>query len=85
MGKENNTSNQDIINEALEFEQLKLRSLSTSDRIEISRKAKTLILGLNEIYKRKKDEQIMDIMKRLTVIKQKVEKRLKGKPLTATS
>ena len=79
----NNNSNQDIINEALEFEQQKLRSLSTSDRIEISRKAKTLILSLNEIYKRKKDEQIMDMMKRLTVIKRKVEKRLNGKPSVA--
>ncbi len=69
----------DIINEALAFEQQKLRSLSTSDRIEISRKAKALVLGLNEIYKRKKDEQIMDIMKRITVIKRKVEKRLYGK------
>jgi hypothetical protein len=67
----------DIINEALEFEQMKMKSLSTSDRVEISRKAKTLILSLNEIYKRKKDEQIMDLMKRLTAIKQKVEKRLK--------
>ena len=73
----------DIINEALEFEQRKLKSLSTSDRIEISRKAKTLILALNEIYKRKKDEQIMDIMKRLTTIKRKVEKRLNGKHLVA--
>jgi hypothetical protein len=71
----------DIINEALEFEQTKLRSLTTSDRIEISRKAKTLILGLNEIYKRKKDEHIMDIMKRLTGIKRKVEKRLNGRHL----
>ena len=73
----------DIINEALEFEQRKLKSLTTSDRIEISRKAKSLILGLNEIYKRKKDNQIMEIMKRLTTIKRKVEKRLKGRPLTA--
>ncbi|MEQ8220262.1 MAG: hypothetical protein RH981_18655 [Arenibacter sp.] len=71
----------DLINEALEFEQRKLRSLSTSDRIEISRKAKALILGLNEIYKSKKDDKIMDIMKRLTAIKRKVEKRLKGKHL----
>ena len=67
----------DIVNKALEFEQIKLRSLSTSDRIEISRKAKTLILELNEIYKSTKDIKIMDIMKRLTVIKRKVEKRLK--------
>ena len=73
----------DIINEALEFEQKKLKSLSTSDRIEISRKAKTLILELNEIYKHKKDEQIMDIMKRLTAIKRKVEKRLHGKHVVA--
>lgn len=65
----------DLINEALEFEQRKLKSLSTSDRIEISRKAKALILGLNEIYKSKKDDKIMDIMKRLTAIKRKVEKK----------
>ena len=71
----------DIINEALEFEQIKLKSLTTSDRIEISRKAKALILGLNEIYKRKKDEHIIDIMKRLTAIKRKVEKRLNGRHL----
>jgi len=40
-------------------------------------------LALNEIYKRKKDEQIMDIMKRLTAIKRKVEKRLKGRALVS--
>ena len=73
----------DIINRALEFEQRRMRSLTTSDRIEISREAKALILGLNEIYKIKKDQKIMDIMKRLTAIKRKVEKRLKGKPLTS--
>ena len=28
-----------------------------------------------------KDDKIMDIMKRLTAIKRKVEKRLKGRPL----
>ncbi|MCM4173378.1 hypothetical protein DHD32_18025 [Arenibacter sp. TNZ] len=71
----------EIINQALEFEQRKLKSLSTSDRIEISREAKSLILSLNEIYRLTKDNNIMDIMKRLTVIKRKVEKRLKGKPL----
>ena len=73
----------DIIEKALEFEQTKLRSLSTSDRVKISRQAKSLILELNEIYKRKKDEKIMDIMKRLTVIKRKVEKRLNGRHLIA--
>ena len=72
----------DVINRALEFEQRSLRSLSTSDRVEISREAKALILDLNQIYKKKKDEKIMDIMKRLTAMKRKVEKRLKG-PLKA--
>ena len=71
----------DLINKALEFENQKRRSLTTSDRVKISREAKALILGLNEIYKEKKDAKIMDIMKRLTVIKQKIEKRLKGRPL----
>ncbi len=73
----------DIIKKALKFEKTKLNSLSTSDRVKISREAKTLILSLNEIYKLKNDEKIMDIMKRLTVIKRKVEKRLKGRPLVA--
>ncbi|MFD2541735.1 hypothetical protein ACFSSB_05330 [Lacinutrix gracilariae] len=73
----------DLINKALKFEKQKLNSLSTSDRVKISREAKSLILSLNEIYKVKKDKEIMDIMKRLTAIKVKVEKRLKGKPLTA--
>lgn len=35
----------DIINEAFEFEQQNLRSLSTSDRIQISRRAKALVLA----------------------------------------
>jgi len=69
----------DIIERALEFEQTKMRSLSTSDRVKLSRQAKSLILELNEIYKQKKDQEIMDIMKRLTVIKRKIEKRLKGR------
>ena len=73
----------EVINKALEFEQRKMKSLSTSDRVKISREAKRLILALNQIYKEKKDESIMDLMKRLTKIKQKVEKGLKGKPLTA--
>jgi len=73
----------ELIERALQFEQTKMRSLSTSDRVKISREAKSLILELNEVYKVKKDEKIMDIMKRLTVIKRKVEKRLKGAPLTS--
>ena len=70
----------ELIDRALEFEQRKMRSLSTSDRVKLSREAKALILDLNEVYKVEKDEEIMDIMKRLTAIKQKIEKRLKGRP-----
>ncbi|WP_432411817.1 hypothetical protein [Rasiella sp. SM2506] len=73
----------DIINEALQFEQEKLTFKTTSDRIKASRKAKELILGINEVYKESKDATLMDLMKRLTVIKQKIEKRLKGRALAA--
>ncbi|HAI19616.1 MAG TPA: hypothetical protein DCM10_17260 [Xanthomarina gelatinilytica] len=73
----------ELIDKALKFEQTSLKSLSTSDRIKISREAKALVLRVNEVYKRKKDQKIMDIMKRLTAMKRKVEKRLKGKPLMA--
>lgn len=73
----------DLIEKALEFENRKKRFPTTSDRVLATREAKSLILGLNEIYKENKDAKIMDIMKRLTVIKQRIERRLKGKPLTA--
>jgi hypothetical protein len=66
----------DLINKALEFEKTSLRSLSTNDRIKLSRQAKALILDLNVIYKEKKDQSIMDVMKRLTAMKQKIEKKL---------
>ena len=69
-----------LIERALEFEGTSLKALTTNQRIIISREAKEIILGLNEIYKENKDPEIMEIMKRLTLIKQKVEKRLKGKP-----
>lgn len=67
----------EIIEKALEFEQRKLSLKSTNERILASREVKALILGINEFYKESKDPELMDIMKRLTVIKQKVEKRLK--------
>lgn len=69
-----------IIEEALEWENESMSNMSTSDRVHASRKAKALILGLNDIYKENKDEEIMDLMKRLTAKKQKIEKRLKGRP-----
>jgi hypothetical protein len=73
----------ETVEKALEFENRKLSFKTTSDRILAAREAKDLILGVNEVYKEKKDAKLMDLMKRLTVIKQKIEKRLKGRPLTA--
>lgn len=73
----------ELVNRALEFEQRKHTFKTTSDRIMASREVKDLILGINEIYKNTKDRELMDLMKRLTVIKRKIEKRLKGKPLAA--
>ena len=64
---------------ALEFEGRKHVYKSTNEKIVAAREVKGLILNLNEIYKENKDPEIMDIMKRLTVIKRKVEKRLKGR------
>lgn len=69
----------DIIEKALEFEQRKLTFITTSDRIVASREVKSLILGVNEVYKENQDPELMDLMKRLTAIKQKIEKRLKGR------
>ncbi len=72
----------EIVSKALEFEQRKIQLKSTNDRILVSKEVKHLILSLNEIYKQNKDVKIMDLMKRLTVIKRKAESRLKIK-LTA--
>jgi hypothetical protein len=82
----NNTLKQhlmEILDRALEFEQRKLSFQNTSDRIVASREAKEIILGLNDIYKVNKDPDVMDLMKRLTVIKRKIEVRLKGRSLTS--
>jgi hypothetical protein len=73
----------DLINEALAFEKAKMNNMSTSDRVAATREAKRLILALNEIYKKSKDTNLMDIMKRLTAKKKKIEIRLKGRPDTA--
>ncbi len=69
--------NNKLYKEALEFEKSKLPITSTSERVIVTNKSKQLILALNEIYKETKDPNIMDIMKRLTAIKQRAEKRLK--------
>ena len=74
----------DTLKKALEFENRKFSFKTTSDRILAAREAKDLILEVNELYKKEKDAKLMDLMKRLTAIKQKIEKRLKGRPLTAS-
>ena len=73
----------DIVKKAKEFENRKFKFKNTSERVLASREVKDLILGLNEIYKKEKDQDIMDLMKRLTIIKQRIEKRLKGRPLSS--
>ncbi|CAL2088076.1 hypothetical protein [Tenacibaculum sp. 190524A02b] len=73
----------ELISKAEEFENRKFKFVTTSDRILASREAKALILEINEVYKETKDSNLMDIMKRLTAVKQRIDKRLKGKPLTA--
>lgn len=70
----------DIVKEALVFESAKMSNMSTSDRVVASREAKRLILAINEIYKQTKDAELMEIMKRLTAKKKKIEVRLKGRP-----
>jgi len=61
----------DLLERAVEFENRKFSFKTTSDRIVASREVKALILELNEVYKIKKDPEIMDQMKRLTAVKQK--------------
>ena len=69
-----------LLENAIEFENRKMSNMTTSDRVSASREAKSLILSINEIYKKTKDSDLMDIMKRLTEKKRKIEKRLKGMP-----
>lgn len=70
----------DILQEAEAFEKAKMSNMTTSDRVEASREAKRLILAINEIYKQTKDANLMDVMKRLTAKKKRIDVRLKGRP-----
>lgn len=70
----------DILKEATEFEKAKMSHMSTSDRIMASKEAKRLVLAINEIYKKTKSPKLMDVMKRLTAKKKKIELRLYGRP-----
>lgn len=68
-----------LLQGAEEFENEKMKHMSMSDRVASSRKAKRLILAINEIYKKSEDPKLMSLMKRLTKKKQKIETRLKGR------
>ncbi len=70
----------DILQEAAAFEKAKMSHMTTSDRVTASREAKRLILTINEIYKKTKDADLMDVMKRLTAKKKRIDVRLKGRP-----
>ncbi|SFU75134.1 hypothetical protein SAMN05216480_11936 [Pustulibacterium marinum] len=68
-----------LLQDAHNFEASKMTNMTTSDRVEASREAKRLILGINEFYKETKDPDLMDVMKQLTDKKKKIEVRLKGR------
>ena len=73
---------EELLEKADEFVNRTLSHMSTSDRVSASREAKALILSINEIYKETNDPNLMDVMKRITEKKKKIEKRLKGNPLS---
>jgi len=52
---------------------------TTNERIVTSRAIKDLNLALFAIYKENNDKSIMDLMKKLTELKKKIDKRLKGR------
>lgn len=68
----------DLFTRAEEFVNMKMAHMSTSDRVTASREAKELVLAINEIYKKTKDSKLMELMKRITIKKKKIDKRLKG-------
>ena len=67
----------ELIQQALEFEKNEKSFKSRNEKIIAAREAKRIILSINDIYKKCSDQKLMNIMKRLSVIKIKLEKRLK--------
>ena len=67
----------ELLQRAEEFEKRKWSRITTSERVQASRDLKNLILEINEVYKKTRDQHLMEVMKRLTQIKRKVEQRLK--------
>ena len=71
----------DLLLKADEFNKRPMSHMSTSDRVKASREAKELVLAINEIYKKTKDSKLMEVMKKITVKKKKIDKRIKGTPI----
>jgi hypothetical protein len=70
---------EELLQEATLLEENQKNFKSRNEKIIASKKAKDLILGINEYYKISKDQKLMDVMKIITAIKIKLEKRLKGR------
>jgi len=70
----------EILQEAEMFEKAKMSYMTTSERVIASREAKRLVLAINKIYQKTKETTLMDLMKRLTIKKQRIDIRLKGRP-----
>ena len=70
----------ELLERAQSFEDRKMSRMTTSDRVKASREAKELILAINQFYKENRDTKLMDVMKRLTTKKKKIDKRLMGRP-----
>lgn len=68
--------NMEAIEKATSFLNIKLRNISTSDRIVLSRQAKEYVLSINQIYKNTKEPKLMELMKLITAKKNKIEKKL---------
>jgi biotin-(acetyl-CoA carboxylase) ligase len=68
-----------LLKEAADLEENYKSFKSRNEKIIASKKAKELVLGINEVYKETKDTELMDLMKKITEIKIKLEKRLKGR------
>ena len=74
-----NNSREKLLEQAIDFE-LNYKSFKTrNEKVIASREAKEIILSINEIYKVTKEDMLMDLMKKITIIKKKLEVRLKGR------
>jgi hypothetical protein len=66
-----------IIELALDFEKRSMAKMSISDRVSASKEGKSIVLSINEFYKKSKDPYLMDLMKLITLKKKKIDKKLK--------